>query len=62
MINIESYIGASFKTTTQESAIPKTKLTIQEDKTSIHRESKHHASYPNYFIMGKPNDSLQTRA
>ncbi|KAH0650271.1 hypothetical protein KY284_030183 [Solanum tuberosum] len=50
------------ETNTEELATAEMESTTPVDKTHIPREWRHNASYPKNFIMGKPDDKIQTRS
>ncbi|XP_049381170.1 uncharacterized protein LOC125845670 [Solanum stenotomum] len=58
LLSIEKFSNFSEKITIEESTTPEPKLTSPAEKTGIPREWRHNASYPNYFIMGKPTYSI----
>ncbi|KAH0755142.1 hypothetical protein KY290_025412 [Solanum tuberosum] len=47
---------------TDESAAMEMESTTPADKTNIPREWRHNASYPENFILGKPDDKIQTKS
>ncbi|KAH0657870.1 hypothetical protein KY289_026618 [Solanum tuberosum] len=47
---------------TDESAITEVESTTPADKANIPREYRHNASYPENFILGKPNEKIQIRS
>ncbi|KAH0665666.1 hypothetical protein KY285_026872 [Solanum tuberosum] len=47
---------------TDESAATEIESTTPADKTNIPKEWRHNASYPENFILGKPDDKIQTRS
>jgi len=61
-VNTENLSNTSDHIIIEQSTTPELELTSSAGKTGIPREWRHTANYPNDFIMGKPTDSIQTRA
>jgi len=47
---------------TEESTTTEVKSTTPTEKANIPREWRHNASYPENFILGKPDNKIQTRS
>ncbi|KAH0672574.1 hypothetical protein KY284_023661 [Solanum tuberosum] len=62
ILSTENVSNTSEKITIEESTTLEPKSTSLTEKTSIPREWRHSACYPNNFIMGKLTYSILTRA
>ncbi|KAH0657877.1 hypothetical protein KY289_026625 [Solanum tuberosum] len=62
ILSIENFSNTYEKITTEESTTPEPTSTSPIEKTGTPKEWRHIANYPNHFIMGKPTNSIQTRA